>query len=338
MTPTHPSQRRIGIVGASTLKGKELQVVLRERRFPVSKMVLMDGDEDLGRLSEFDGEPLFSLAISESSFEFLDLVFFAGNPRTTQAYAHLSSNNHFVSIDLSHAFSKDSRFPLFLESEKGKEGSIKPVQGVICSPHPAVISIALVLKRLSSKHEIKHCVVSIFEPASERGSTGVKELEQQALNIFSFHKGPEVIFNRQLAFNLLSRLGEEAQERLIDVEEVISAQLRILLEGTCSLPALTLIQAPIFHSHSFSIFVEMDQNLQVSDVERLLDSEKLTVIQTADEPPSPVQVAGSDTIHVGGIKRDFLNPNGFWFWAASDNLRLAAINAVAAAESVISRP
>jgi aspartate-semialdehyde dehydrogenase len=146
------------------------------------------------------------------------------------------------------------------------------------------------------------------------------------------------LFDRQLAFNLLSRLGEEAQERLIDVEEVISSQLRILLEGTCSLPALTLIQAPIFHSHSFSIFVGMDQKLQVSDVERLLDSEKLTVIQTADEPPSPVQVAGSDTIHIGGIKRDFLNPNGFWFWAVSDNLRLAAINAVAAAESIISRP
>jgi len=132
-------------------------------------------------------------------------------------------------------------------------------------------------------------------------------------------------------------LGEEASEKLIDVEEIISSQLKSLLEGTCPLPALTLIQAPIFHSHSFSIFVEMDQAVKVAEVESLLGSDHLTVLQTADEPPSPVQVAGTDTIQIGGMKRDFLNPSGFWFWAVSDNLRLSALNAVAAAESIFLR-
>lgn len=325
---------RVAIVGASTLKGKELQAVLRERRFPVSKMVLMDSDEDLGRLSEFDGEPIVSLAISENSFEFLDVVFFAGNPNTAASYARLAADRKFVSIDLTNALSKDRQFPLFLEVDKGKKPSITPVRGVICSPHPAAISMALVLQRLSSKHQIRHSVISIFEPASERGSRGVEELEQQTLNIFSFQKGPEVVFNRQLAFNLLSSLGEEAKERLIDGEEVIANQLRVLLQASCPLPALTLIQAPVFHSHSFSIFVELDRKIQVTEVEDLLDSENLTVIRSADEPPSPAQVAGMDTIQIGGIKQDFLNPNGLWLWAVSDNLRLAAVNAVAAAQAV----
>ena len=46
---------------------------------------------------------------------------------------------------------------------------------------------------------------------------------------------------------------------------------------------------------------------------------------------------GADTVQVGGMKRDFLNPKGFWFWAVSDNLRLSALNAVAAAESIFLR-
>jgi aspartate-semialdehyde dehydrogenase len=334
MTQPHLPGARVGIVGASTLRGKELQAVLRERRFPVSKMVLMDSDEDLGHLSEFEGEPAVSLAISEGSFEFLDLVFFAGNPASAVSYARLGADRNFVAIDLTNALSKDRQFPLFLEVEKGKKPSITPIQGVICSPHPAAISVALVLQRLSSKYQIRHSVISIFEPASERGNMGVEELEKQTLNIFSFHKGPEVVFNRQLAFNLLSRLGEEAKERLIDGEEAIAHQLRVLLSNACPLPALTLIQAPVFHSHSFSIFVEMEQKVSVTEVENLLDSENLTVIRSADEPPSPAQVAGMDTIQIGGIKGDFLNSNGLWFWAASDNLRLAAINAVAAAEAV----
>jgi aspartate-semialdehyde dehydrogenase len=334
MTQPHSPGARVGIVGASTLKGKELQAVLRERRFPVSKMILMDSDEDLGRLSEFDGEPVVSLAISESSFEFLDLVFFAGNPNSAVSYARLGGDRNFVAIDLTNALSKDRRFPLFLEIDKGKKPGITPVQGVICSPHPAAISIALVLQRLSSKHQIRYSVISIFEPASERGNMGVDELEKQTLNIFSFHKGPEIVFNRQLAFNLLSRLGEQAKERLIDGEEVIAHQLSVLLGGDCPLPALTLIQAPVFHSYSFSIFVEMDRKASVDETESLLECENVTVIRSADEPPSPAQVAGMDTIQIGGIKPDFLNPNGLWFWAVSDNLRLAAINAVAAAEAV----
>jgi hypothetical protein len=37
------------------------------------------------------------------------------------------------------------------------------------------------------------------------------------------------------------------------------------------------------------------------------------------------------------MKRDTLNPRGVWFWAAADNLRMAAANAVAAAERCLAQ-
>ena len=334
MRQPDPKKLKVAIVGASTLRGKEVKSVLVERNFPVAKMVLMDSDEDLGRLTEYDGEPSFSQAMNKGSFEFVDLAFFAGEPSTTQTYAHLARQNNFVLIDLTNTFFKDEQIPLYLGYQQGKGLGIRPFQGLVSSPHPAAISVASIFKQLSLHYQIRHCVISIFEPASERGSTGVEELEQQTLNIFSFQKGPQTVFDRQLAFNLLSRLGEEAKERLIDIEEVVSSQLRILLGNTCPLPALTLIQAPVFHAHCFSFFVEVDQVVKIAELEGLLRSEYLTVTQTTDEPPSPVQVAGTDTIQIGGMKRDFLNPNGLWFWAVSDNLRLSAVNAVSAAEAI----
>jgi aspartate-semialdehyde dehydrogenase len=93
----------------------------------------------------------------------------------------------------------------------------------------------------------------------------------------------------------------------------------------------------VFHSHAFSFFVEVDSAVPIPDLEKCLEAEakSLTVIQTADEPPSPVQVAGTDLVQIGGMKRDFLNPRGVWFWAVSDNLRLAALNAVSAAKSIL---
>ena len=322
---------RVAIVGASTLKGREIQSVLRDRKFPLKKLVLLDSDEDLGRLSEFEGEPVVSLAISDSSLEFLDVAFFASNAEQAHAHAHLAAKNKFLLVDLSHAFSEDPSVPVFLENQPADRATASTL-GLVASPHPAAITVAAILQRLSQAFSIGNMVVSIFEPASERGNSAIEELRQQTINIFSFQKIPKTVFDSQLAFNLLSRLGEDAKEPLISSERVIANHLRALLKPGSPLPSIVLIQAPVFHSHAFSFFVEMDAAVPIAALEKCLESDVISVSGTDSEPPSPVQMAGNDGIQIGGIRRDSLNPRGVWFWAASDNLRLAAVNAVAAAE------
>ncbi|MSO23033.1 MAG: hypothetical protein EXQ58_07235 [Acidobacteria bacterium] len=322
---------RVAIVGASTLKGREIQSVLRDRKFPLKKLVLLDSDEDLGHLSEFEGEPVVSHAISESSLEFLDVAFFASKPEEVRAHAHLAARNKFLLVDLSHAFSEDASVPVFL----GSQSTNKPIAasiGCVASPHPAAITVANILQRFGQAFTVGNVVVSILEPASERGSSGVEELKQQTINILSFQKSPQAVFDRQLAFNLLSRLGEDAKETLIASERIIASHIKALLEPGSRLPSLALIQAPVFHSHTFSFFVEVDAAVPIADLEKCLESDTVSVRATSDEPPSPAQVAGTDGIQIGGMKRDFLSPRGVWFWAVSDNLRLAAVNAVMAAE------
>jgi aspartate-semialdehyde dehydrogenase len=315
---------RVAIVGASTLKG-------RDRKFPLKKLVLLDSDEDLGRLTEFDGEPVVSLAISDSSLEFLDVAFFASNAEQAHAHAHLAAKNKFLLVDLSHAFSDDVSVPVFLENQLAGR-AIASTLGLVASPHPAAITVAAILQPLSQAFSIGNMVVSIFEPASERGNSAIEELRQQTINIFSFQKIPKIVFDSQLAFNLLSRLGEDAKEPLISSERVIANHLRALLKPGSPLPSIALIQAPVFHSHAFSFFVEMDAAVPIAALEKCLESDVISVSGTDTEPPSPVQMAGNDGIQIGGMRRDSLNPRGVWFWAASDNLRLAAVNAVAAAE------
>jgi len=322
---------RVAIVGASTLKGREIQSVLRDRKLPLKKLILLDSDEDLGRLSEFEGEPVVSLAISESSLEFLDVAFFASNAEQAHAHAHLAAKNKFLLVDLSHAFSEDASVPVFVESQPADRASASTL-GLVASPHPAAITVAAILEPLSQAFSIGSIVVSIFEPASERGNSAIEELRQQTINIFSFQKIPKTVFDSQLAFNLLSRLGEDAKEPLISSERVIANHLRALLRPGSPLPSIALIQAPVFHSHAFSFFAEMDAAVPIAALEKCLESDVISVSGTDSEPPSPVQIAGNDGIQIGGIRRDSLNPRGVWFWAASDNLRLAAANAVAAAE------
>ena len=56
--PSGPEKlSRVAIVGASSLRGKELKVVLEERNFPASEIVLLDESVAAGTLTEVGGEP-----------------------------------------------------------------------------------------------------------------------------------------------------------------------------------------------------------------------------------------------------------------------------------------
>jgi aspartate-semialdehyde dehydrogenase len=335
MSKVESQKLRVAIVGASTLLGREIKSVLTERNFPIAKILLMDQDEDLGRLTEFDGEPVVSLAIEAESFSHVDVVFFAAGAKLAKSYASLAARNRFLLIDLTAAFAADGRVPLFFPAARPASMKSFPFEGLVSMPHPASFALARILNPIHSQRPYRQCVVNILEPASEHGSGGVEELERQALNIFSFQPLPQKVFQRQLAFNLLSRLGAESQDSLLTVEKMIFRQLKGLLSQGCPTPAITLIQAPIFHSYAFSIFLEMDNPMTAQELEGLLTSEQLELVPHSDEPPSPVQVTGNDRVLIGGIKQDFSNPKALWAWAVCDNLRLAALNAVVAGEQIL---
>jgi hypothetical protein len=55
-----------------------------------------------------------------------------------------------------------------------------------------------------------------------------------------------------------------------------------------------------------------------------ISGEHVDVLQGAEESPSNVNAAGQEQIQVF-VRPDAQNPNGFWLWAASDNLRIAAL-------------
>jgi aspartate-semialdehyde dehydrogenase len=95
------------------------------------------------------------------------------------------------------------------------------------------------------------------------------------------------------------------------------------------MPSIRLIQAPIFHGHSFSVWAEFDEAPGVESIAQSLAKEGFDVRN--DEPPNNVGVAGQSGLGVGAVTEDRNHPRAIWLWMAADNLRLAAENAVAVA-------
>ena len=175
----------------------------------------------------------------------------------------------------------------------------------------------------------------MFEPASERGKKGLDELRQQTVGVLSFQKLKMDVFDAQLGFNLLARYGEEAVEPLEGVEERILRHVASLLAlyPAIPMPSLRLIQAPVFHGHSFSVWVEFDENPGPDALAEGLAAAGFDV--RPDDPPTNVSIAGMSGLSVGAIAVDPNQPRACWIWMVSDNLRLSAENALAVAKGFL---
>jgi aspartate-semialdehyde dehydrogenase len=211
-----------------------------------------------------------------------------------------------------------------------------PQPGVIhVIAHPAAIAAAMLLTGLSKAGAIRRSILHVFEPASERGKKGLDELKQQTVGVLTFQKLDTDVFDTQLGFNMLARYGEEAQEPLEGVEVRIEKHLASLLADYpgIPMPSLRLIQAPVFHGHSFSVWVEFEENPGPEALAKALEAAGIDV--RPEEPPSNAKIAGQSGLSVGAIATDPNQPRAAWLWMVADNLRLSAENAVSVAKGFL---
>jgi aspartate-semialdehyde dehydrogenase len=144
---------------------------------------------------------------------------------------------------------------------------------------------------------------------------------------------PKAVFDAQVAFNIITRYGNASTPTLETIEHRVLKHYARIAGKDAPQPALMMVQAPIFHGHGFSIFLEMEQSLAMGDLSQSLAGEHVTITRMAEESPSNVNAAGQSEILLS-IGRDANHENGFWLWAAADNLRIAASTAVECAEDM----
>jgi len=337
MSAERSTDLRVAIVGATSLRGKEVKEVLAERLFPVKKLALLDDDEALGQLTEFQGEPALVASIDAEAFRENDLVFFASTSSafTLGQWPQAAAGTAAV-IDLSHALLEvpEARFrvPALADCLPPPEDSPRRWDIV---PHAASIALLALLGRLSRTFALRQAVVNVFEPASERGAPGLDELQEQTVRLLSFQDFPRAVYDAQVAFNLLARYGAGSVASLEDVEQVVRLGVERCAPALAERLGLRVLQAPVFHAHCLSVFVELEQPADVAVVEQALAGPRVSVLAQDQLPAGAVDVAGRDEVVVGPVLCDRARPECFWLWAVADNLRLTAHTAVDIAETLL---
>jgi aspartate-semialdehyde dehydrogenase len=334
------NQFRVAIVGAATLKGKEVAEMLKDRNFPAVDVRLLDDDESLGRLEALGDEISFIQSVRAEQFERVDFTFFASDPQCTRDNWKRARDLGDTIVDLSFALEDEPgasvRSP-WIERQSGQPVTPELQPGPVVTAHPAATVLALLALRSAKAGHIQRFVATVFEPASEHGQKGMDELHEQTVNLLSFQELPKNVFDTQIAFNMVARYGPRSVPALDTVSQRILKHYRQIAPKAVT-PSLLLVQAPIFHGHAFSIYLEMDKPVAGGDLSQALEGEHIVVARDPEDVSSNVSAAGQGDILVS-LVADVNHQNGFWLWATTDNLRIAALTAVECAEAMTaSRP
>ena len=323
---------KIAIAGASSLVGRELKEVLSESPLASATFSLLDEADAQGQLDQVADEVTFIKPITADAFDHTDFTFFCGSESLTRRHWQQALRAGSTVLDLTAALDREAgvvvRAP-WLGTEASAVDLFTPA---VVPAHPAVVALALLLQQLQQAAPLRFAAATVMEPASEFGRAAMDELHQQTVSLLSFQSMPRAIYDAQVAYNLLGGMGENSKVSLSDVEARIRRHYEVLTAGRGPSLALQVIHAPVFHGHTFSIAVELERPIEIVALEEALTGEHIELVLEDTDSPSNLAATGQNDILVRlrpeALGRNSNQASRFWLWAATDNLRLNAQNAV----------
>src|SRR5215469_505624 len=156
-----PKLYRAAIVGAGSLKGKEVAEMLNERNFPAIDIRLLDDDESLGQLEAMGDEISFIQRVRAEQFEHVDFTFFASDQDSTRRSWKDARDAGSALIDLSSVLENEPGATvrsLWIERERGEVAPPELQPGPCVTAHPIAVILALMLLRAKKAGVIRRAV------------------------------------------------------------------------------------------------------------------------------------------------------------------------------------
>lgn len=334
----------VAIVGATGAVGKQMLKTLEDRDFPIHQLTLLASSRSAGQVTTFKGEEVTIQELKPESFEGVDIALFSAGGSISKKFAKEAVQRGAVVIDNTSAFRMDPDVPLVVPEVNPEE--IANHQGIIANPNCSTIQMVVALKPLMDRYGLKRIIVSTYQAVSGAGNEALTELKEQSqavLNNESFE--PKILpvgadkKKYQMAFNAVPQI-DLFQDNDYTFEELkmINETKKIMKDDTLQVAA-TCVRIPVMTGHSESVYVELEQDVDVQEIRALLAEAPGVTLQ--DNPAEQVYPLAADCeglpdVFVGRIRKDLDVPTGLHMWVVSDNLvKGAAFNSVQIAETYI---
>ena len=188
---------RVAIVGAASLKGKELKDVLEERNFPAAEIKLLDDDESLGQLERVQDEVAVVQPVGRDELAQMDFTFFASEEDFTRKKWKLAREAGSAIVDMSYALENEPGVPVsapWIERELGELTQFTLESSSIVMAHPAAVALALCCCAHAKPDQSAIALPQSFSRYLNKAAQGMDELHEQTVNLLSFQQLPTAGF------------------------------------------------------------------------------------------------------------------------------------------------
>jgi len=319
----------VAILGIRGAVGQCMYRIVKERKFPVNKLVLISPS---GAGGEMDG--IKYVPLTKDVFKGIDIVLSSPGAEISKEWVPVAAKAGAVVIDNTSQFRMDKDVPLVVPEVNPED--IKKHKGIIANPNCSTIQMLVALKPLHDYGKIKRIVVSTYQAVSGAGAEAVEELRSQLAGKKEAKK-----FQHLIAHNLIPQIDVFVDNHYTKEEMKMVNETRKMFHDPKIQVSATCVRVPVFNSHSESINIETAKKITRAKAIALLS--KAPGVKVVDDTktskyPLPIDADGKDETFVGRIREDFSIPNGLNLWVVADNLRKgAALNAVQIAELLIKK-
>ena len=329
----------VAILGATGAVGTELLALLEQRNFPLDKLKILASERSAGKSISFAGEDLIVEAVTDSSFDNVDIVLASAGGSISKQWLPIAVKAGAVSIDNSSAFRMHPDVPLVVPEVNPEAAALH--KGIIANPNCTTILLTVAIYPLHQVQPIKRIVAATYQSASGAGARAMEEVKVQAQAILNGESALPEIFPYPLAFNLFPHNSPmtdnnycEEEMKMVDETRKIFGDQDIRITATC-------VRVPVLRAHSEAINLEFNHPFNPDKAKEILATApgvRLVEDFSKNYFPMPIDASGKDDVLVGRIRQDISHPNGLELWLCGDQIRKgAALNAVQIAELLIAK-
>lgn len=316
----------IGIIGATGVVGRQMIDCLIEEKIKVDNLRLFASEKSAGQKIKFLNNEIEIETVNENSFKGLDIVLGAASNNIAKEVAPLIKKAGAVFIDNSSYFRLFDDVPLIIPEINGEEA--KKHNGIISNPNCSTIITLLACNAINKISPIKSLIVSTYQAVSGAGKEGMNELLSQ-INDSTFKPN---VFPYEIAYNLIPSIGSPSDDDYTSEEMKLENEGRKIMNLHDLNVTCTCVRVPILRSHSISISLQCEKELNLDEVKESLRKQK-GVIYYDDlvnkKYPMPILSSNQNNVYVGRLRKDKVLKGGVALFCSGDQIRKgAASNAV----------
>ena len=321
---------KIAVVGATGLVGSKMLEVLKERKFPISELILVASEKSVGKFISFQNKSIIIQSMEQAIAAKPQLAIFSAGGNVSLEWAPKFAKAGITVIDNSSAWRMDTTKKLVVPEINANELTIE--DKIIANPNCSTIQMVVVLNPLHKKYKIKRVVVSTYQSVTGTGAIAVDQLLNERKNGSS----AQMAYKYSIDLNVIPQIDLFLENGYTKEEmKMVNETKKIMGDSSIELTA-TAVRIPVMGGHSESVNIEFEKEFELNEVFQILNNTKGIVVQ--DDPknqlyPMPITSHNKDEVFVGRIRKDESQKNTLNLWIVADNLRKgAATNAIQIAE------